>query len=176
MKRTCAGILVLAGAAVAVALAPEKKPYPYPVAYKLGFDYREESVKEEAWQTSLAARAPFGPAAAGGGMSLPRFWPRYPDTESGALACWRERGKDVPILYLEKGRGNGTRAEQEELAREGWVAGYLDSVRRQARGPATLAPRRPPWALSGPSSSSFFRSAHLLPASKSDSGSSRPLQ
>jgi hypothetical protein len=113
------------------------KPYPYPVAYKLGFDYREESVREEAWQTRLAARNPFLAESGGQAVSLPRFWPRYPDTEQGALACWQERGKDAPILYLDEGRGRASRAEQQRLAQQGWVAGYLDSARRHS--PATAA-------------------------------------
>src|SRR5579859_6503299 len=99
--RTFCGAVVLAGAVVLVAgagepnpLAPlaqvkrrKEKPYPYPVAVRFGFQYREESLKEDAWQAQFYGRHLGAPK----GMSLTRFYPRYPDTEEGAAASWRER-------------------------------------------------------------------------------------
>jgi len=41
---------------LAVARARKEKPYPFPVAYRFGFAYREESLREDAWQTRFYAR------------------------------------------------------------------------------------------------------------------------
>ena len=106
----------------------KEKPYPYPVAYRFGFDYREESLKEDAWQTQFYGRH-FGAPV---GVSLTRFYPRYADTEGGAAASWRERRKAMPFVYIDP-RSKTARepTEQEKkLEQEGWVAGYLESVRR----------------------------------------------
>jgi hypothetical protein len=136
------GAAVLAGAVLFVTgagepnpLAPlaqaerrKEKPYPYPVALRFGFEYREESLKEDAWQTQFYGRHLGAPA----GVSLTRFYPRYPDTEVGAAASWRERRQTMPFVYLAS-RSRATRQPTEaekQLEQEGWVAGYLESVRR----------------------------------------------
>jgi hypothetical protein len=132
--RAWAGALVVAGAVLVVVFFPRERPYPYPVAYKFGFDYREASLKEERWQASLAARfAGVDPAVLGKrGVKLKKFYPRYPDSEEGAVRSWRERRTSTPILYVdEKTKAPREPTEGEaKLEREGWVAGYLDSVRR----------------------------------------------
>ena len=145
MRAFC-GAVVLAGAVVFVVgtaqpnpLSPlaqaerrKEKPYPYPVAVRFGFEYREESLKEDAWQTQFYGRHPGAPA----GMSLTRFYPRYPDTEAGAVASWRERRQTMPFVYSTPRSGAGRQPTELEknLEREGWVAGYLESARRH---PAT---------------------------------------
>jgi hypothetical protein len=112
-----------------LALAARKEqPYPYPVAYRFGFAYREESRREDAWQAQFYARHPGGQAA----VRLARFYPRYPDTEQGAVACWRDRRQAMPFVYLDA-RSKVRRAPAEweaNLERAGWVAGYLESVRQ----------------------------------------------
>ena len=148
MVRACCGVLVLAGVALALLLAGrdgaltdlgsyksrKEKPYPYPVAYKFGFDYREESVKEDAWQARFHGRH-LGVAsvpAPQGGVALTQFYPRYPDTEEGAARSWRERRQASPFVYIDPA-SRGCRAPtdaEKTLEREGWVAGYLESARR----------------------------------------------
>jgi hypothetical protein len=140
--RTFCGAVVLAGALLLVAGAGEpdplsplgqaerrkEKPYPYPVAVRFGFQYREESLKEDAWQTQFYGRHPGAPA----GLGLTRFYPRYPDTEAGAVASWRERRQTMPFVYLaaRSGADRQPTEREKELEREGWVAGYLESARR----------------------------------------------
>jgi hypothetical protein len=106
----------------------KEKPYPYPVAFRFGFEYREESLKEDAWQTQFYGRHLGAPA----GVGLTRFYPRYPDTEAGAAASWRERRQAMPFVYLDPRSGGGREPTELEkrLEQEGWVAGYLESVRR----------------------------------------------
>jgi hypothetical protein len=139
--RTLWGALVVAGGVVfavtgkedplspllAVA-ARKEKPYPYPVAYHFGFGYREESIREDAWQTQFYGRHVGAPA----GVNLARFYPRYPDTEAGAVASWRERRQAMPFVYIDPRTkaGREPTEPEKELEREGWVAGYLESVRR----------------------------------------------
>jgi hypothetical protein len=108
--------------------ARKEKPYPYPVAYRFGFNYREESVREGAWQAEYYARNLGGRAAVG----LARFYPPYPDTEPGAVASWRERRQAMPFVYLDP-RSKVSREPTElekDLECAGWVAGYLESARR----------------------------------------------
>ncbi|HZY84993.1 MAG TPA: hypothetical protein VFE78_09190 [Gemmataceae bacterium] len=106
----------------------KEKPYPYSVAYQFGFDYREASVKEDAWQVRFHGRH----AATPGGVSLTQFYPRYPDTADGAAASWRERRAAMPFVYVDarSQAGREPTAEEKKLEQEGWVAGYLESVRR----------------------------------------------
>ena len=114
---------------LAAARARKEKPYPYPVAYRFGFAYREESLREDAWQTRFYARH-FGAPA---GLGLTRFYPRYADTEDGAVASWRERRQAMPFVYIDP-RSKTDReptAAEKKLEQEGWVAGYLESVRRR---------------------------------------------
>jgi hypothetical protein len=141
MRAFC-GAAVLAGAVAFVVGAGEpdplsalaqverrkEKPYPYPVAVRFGFAYREESLKEDAWQTQFYARHLGAPA----GVSLTRFYPRYPDTEAGAAASWRERRHTMPFVYLapRSGADRPPTEREKQLEQEGWVAGYLESVRR----------------------------------------------
>jgi hypothetical protein len=102
------------------------------VAYRFGFDYREASLKEEGWQARLYARHPGHGTGEAGGVKLTRYYPRYPDTERGARESWRARREVTPFLYLEsrsKARREPT-AEETRWEEEGWVAGYLESVRR----------------------------------------------
>ena len=142
MRAFC-GAAVLAGAVVFVVgtgepnpLTPlaqsvrrKEKPYPYPVAVRFGFEYREESLKEDAWQSQFYGRHLGAPR----GVSLTRFYPRYPDTEAGADASWRERRRTMPFVYLagRSGAGREPTEREKQLEREGWVAGYLESVRRR---------------------------------------------
>jgi hypothetical protein len=142
MRAFC-GALVLAGAVVLLAgsgkedpLSPllavtarKEKPYPYPVAYQFGFTYREESLREDAWQMQFYGSHAGAPV----GVSLARFYPRYPDTEAGAVTSWRERRSAMPFVYLDA-RSRATRQPTEwekKLEQEGWVAGYLESVRQR---------------------------------------------
>ncbi len=99
----------------------KEKPYPYPVAVRFGFEYREGSLKEDAWQTQFYGRHLGAPA----GLGLTRFYPRYPDTEAGAVANWRERRQSMPFVYLAPGTGASREPTELEksLEREGWVAG-----------------------------------------------------
>ncbi len=141
MRAFC-GAAVLAGAVVFVAGTGEpdplsslaqaerrkEKPYPYAVAVRFGYQYREESRKEDAWQAQFYGRHAGAPA----GTGPTRFYPRYPDTAAGAVASWRERRQTMPFVYLAPRSGSGREPTELEkkLEREGWVAGYLESVRR----------------------------------------------
>ena len=118
---------------LARARSRKERPYPYPVACRFGFDYRQESVKEDAWQTRFYARH-LGAAPAG--VALTRFYPRYPDTEVGAAASWRDRRQTMPFVYFDPRTRAGREPTEREtkLEREGWVAGYLESVRRHPAG------------------------------------------
>jgi hypothetical protein len=134
MMRACVCAAIVVGAAIAVLCSRQTMPYPYPVAYKLGFDYRESSLKEEELHNRLLARHPMAipGARAPVGVKLTKFYPRYPDTEVGAVDCWNDRRKTCPIIYREA-RSDRPRAPTDEdvkLEREGWVAGYLESARR----------------------------------------------
>jgi len=141
MRAFC-GAVVLAGAVVFVAGTGEpnplsalaraerlkEKPYPYPVAVRFGFEYREGSLKEDAWQAQFYGSHLGAPT----GVSLTRFYPRYPDTQAGAVASWRERRQTMPFVYLtpRSGAGREPNEREKKLEQEGWVAGYLESVRR----------------------------------------------
>jgi hypothetical protein len=133
MVRAVGAILVVAVVALGLLVARGSRPYPYPVAYKLGYQYREESLKEEGWQEQFRTLHPY---AGSGGLKLTRFWPRFADSTEGAVACWGERRKALGIPYLETGtmRRREPTAEETRLEKEGWVAGYMESV-RQHPGP-----------------------------------------
>ncbi len=130
MLRACLAGLILAGAAIPILLANKEKPYPYPVAYKFGYDYHQESVKEEAWQSSVQNRLSVPGAPQQPTLKLTRFWPRFPDTEEGAMNCWQERRKITPILYVDPNSHTQREptAEERQLEKEGWIAGYMASV------------------------------------------------
>jgi hypothetical protein len=139
MLRICCGLVILAGAAAAVLVVQSGKPYPYPVAYKFGFDYREESVKEDAWQGQFRALHPNAGDAEEQGtpvVKLTRFWPRFADTEEGALESWKQRQKIAPLPYLDpKTRAARQPTEAElKIEKEGWIAGYMASVRQHPAG------------------------------------------
>jgi hypothetical protein len=137
MRRT-----LLAGAALALAgagllVVDGSRPYPYPVAYTLGYQYREESLKEEQWQERFQVlHAAGSPGAAGVGLT--RFWPRFADDRVGACASWQARRKVAPLPYLQQGtlKARPPTAEETQLEREGWIAGYLESARQHPRTPA----------------------------------------
>jgi hypothetical protein len=136
MMRICVGLVLLAGVAAALVFARSEKPYPYPVAYKFGFDYREESVKEDGWQTQFRAMHP------GAGeeqvvssvpvVKLARFWPRFADTEGGARQSWEERQKIAPLPYLDAKtlKARQPTAAERKIEQDGWIAGYMASVRQ----------------------------------------------
>jgi hypothetical protein len=137
--RTCCAALLLVGVAGLFLFSPRTKPYPYALAYKLGFDYREASVREEEWQAGLATRYPGVDAAAleKAGVKLTKFFPRHPDTEQGALDSWAQRRQSSPFLYLDA-KTKAARAptpEEVKLEKEGWVAGYMDSALRHPKTP-----------------------------------------
>jgi hypothetical protein len=127
VMRAPAALLILAAAAITLLAVGDSWPYPYPVAYKFGYQYREESLKEEGWQAQLHARNAFAQAA----VQLTQFWPRFADTEQGARACWAARRKIAPIPYFDARKASRQpTAEEAQLEQEGWVAGYMESVRR----------------------------------------------
>jgi hypothetical protein len=131
IMRALGAMVILAAVAITLLVVSGSQPYPYPVAYKFGYQYREESLKEEGWQAQFHAQNAF----AHGTVQLTRFWPRFADTEQGALACWRERRKTAPIPYLDSrtaARREPTAAETR-LEKEGWVAGYMESTRRHPK-------------------------------------------
>jgi hypothetical protein len=137
MKRVVCGVVILAGAAAALLVAQSGKPYPYPVAYKFGFEYREESVKEDGWQAQFRALHPQADGleqegTAARAVKLARFWPRYADTEDGALESWRQRQKVAPLPYLDPRTLAARQPTHAELKveKEGWVAGYMASVHK----------------------------------------------
>jgi hypothetical protein len=127
--RVCRWALVLAVVPAGIYLAREERAYPYPVAYRFGFDYREASLKECNWQKQFFARHEMGQDT-GGGIKLTQFWPRFPDTQEGAALCWQERRKVTPLPYFEPGSMTPREPTSEEvrLERQGWIAGYMDSV------------------------------------------------
>jgi hypothetical protein len=140
MKRVLCGVVILAGAAAALLVAQSGKPYPYPVAYKFGFEYREESVKEDAWQAQFRALHPEADGVpqegAARSVKLARFWPRYADSEAGALESWQQRQKVAPLPYLDPRTLAARQPTQTELKieKKGWIAGYMASVRKHPAG------------------------------------------
>jgi hypothetical protein len=137
MVRAFAAIIALVALGVGLLVVDESRPYPYPVAYKFGYQYREESLKEEQWQArfrALHSSVPMGRP----GIGLARFWPRFGDDREGARACWMARRKVTPIPYLDPGtiRARQPTPEETRLEEAGWIAGYLESV-HQHPGPGT---------------------------------------
>jgi hypothetical protein len=130
MLRRIAAIVILSAGVASFLVTDGSRPYPYPVAYKFAYQYREESLKEENWQGQFQALHPY--ASTG---RLTRFWPAFADTPQGALECWMKTRKTLSIPYFHPGTMAPRRPTTEETAleQEGWVAGYMESVRQHPR-------------------------------------------